>query len=107
MDSSITSQRLHKNSCTVGPVALSAQLLSVERLAAKLQAKGVHPRIAAVLVSWLRQRSSFVVVEGARSVEMLLSDMVYQGTVLGPILWNLFFEDARLAINEWLFEECV
>ena len=33
--------------------------------------------------------------------------MVYQGTVLGPILWNVFFEDARRAINEWLFEEAV
>jgi hypothetical protein len=32
---------------------------------------------------------------------------VYQGTVLGPTLWNLFFEDAREAINNWLFEEIV
>ena len=33
--------------------------------------------------------------------------MVFQGTVTGPILWNLFFEDARHAINECLFEEVV
>ena len=33
--------------------------------------------------------------------------MVYQGTVLGPTLWNLFFEDARAAINEVFFTEYV
>ena len=33
--------------------------------------------------------------------------MVYQGTVLGPTLWNLFFEDARRAVNEVFFKECV
>ena len=26
--------------------------------------------------------------------------MVFQGTVLGPTLWNLFSEDARRAIQE-------
>jgi hypothetical protein len=31
--------------------------------------------------------------------------MVFQGTVIGPDLWNLFFEDARLAINEWHYTE--
>ena len=33
--------------------------------------------------------------------------MVYQGTVLGPQLWNLFFEDAAKAIQEFLFEEVI
>ena len=33
--------------------------------------------------------------------------MVYQGTVLGPQLWNLYFEDAANAIQEFLFEEVV
>ena len=33
--------------------------------------------------------------------------MVYQGTVTGPTLWNVFFEDARHAINELLFTEVV
>ena len=41
------------------------------------------------------------------SIAMLLQDMVFQGTVLGPTLWNLFFEDARTALNEWFFEEVV
>jgi hypothetical protein len=33
--------------------------------------------------------------------------MVYQGTVLGPQLWNLYFEDAADAIREYMFEEIV
>ena len=36
-----------------------------------------------------------------------LIDMVFQGTVSGPTLWNLFFEDARHAINEWFYTEVV
>jgi hypothetical protein len=33
--------------------------------------------------------------------------MVFQGTVSGPMLWNLFFEDARHAINDCFFTEVV
>ena len=39
--------------------------------------------------SWLQQRSAQVVVEGQRSDKMLLRNMVFQGTVLGPTLWTL------------------
>ena len=33
--------------------------------------------------------------------------MVFQGTVWGPSLWNLFYEDARKAIHEVFFQEVV
>jgi hypothetical protein len=33
--------------------------------------------------------------------------MVYQGTALGPQLWNLFCEDAYKAIREFMYEEVV
>ena len=79
----------------------------LERLAAKLKKKGIHPQIVAVLVSWLQQRFARIVVGGASSKTMELVNMVYQGTVTGPILWNLFFEDARHAIIECCFEEIV
>ena len=36
-----------------------------------------------------------------------MENMVYQGTVWGPALWNIFYEDARKAIDELLYEECV
>ena len=38
---------------------------------------------------------------------MTLRDMIFQGTVLGPTLWNLFYEDVRHALNECFFKEIV
>ena len=73
----------------------------MQRLVAKLHAKGIHPKLVEVLSSWRRQRTAQVVVGGKCSDEMALCDMVFQGTVAGPSLWNLFFEDARHAINKW------
>ena len=80
--------------------------VSTERLIKKLHNKKLHASIVKVFTSWLRQRSSRIVVGGSCSIEMLLKDMVFQGTVNGPMLWNLFFEDAGHAINE-RFEEVV
>ena len=81
--------------------------VKVERLVAKLRLKQLHVKLIQVLESWLRQRSATVIVGGKYSDNMDISDMVYQGTVLGPILWNLFFEDARLAIQEMSYTEVV
>jgi hypothetical protein len=81
--------------------------VSTTRLLAKLRAKGIHPDIIKVIGSWLESRRAAVVVGGARSEPYLIKDMVYQGTVLGPPLWNMFFEDAAEAINERMFEEIV
>ena len=53
----------------------------------------------AVLASWLSARKANVAVGGKFSRDMVLRDMVYQGIVLGPPLWNLFFEDAAIAIR--------
>ena len=78
-----------------------------ERLEAKLHAKGIHPSIVAVLSSWLRDRVAQVIVGGKRSAERVLKNMVYQGTVLGPGLWNLMYEDARWAIQACGFTEVV
>ena len=52
-----------------------------------------------VIASWLRQRTAHVIVGGAQSNPMKLLNQVFQGTVWGPPLWNLFFEDARLCLE--------
>ena len=36
-----------------------------------------------------------------------LRNMVSQGTVLGPPLWNIFFESSRHCVNECAFQEVV
>jgi hypothetical protein len=79
---------------------------AIAAVARKLSAAGtpdertvsIDSSLIDVLVSWLKQRQTKVVIGGSSSDSMDLNDMVFQGTVLGPILWNLFFGDARRAI---------
>lgn len=46
-----------------------------------------------------------VVVNGAKSDLLTMQNMVYQGTVLGPILWNLFFKDAGMVVQNSGFKD--
>ena len=77
------------------------------RLVQKLRGSGMSPSIRRVLESWLGEREAHVVVEGQSSKAMPLRDMVYQGTVWGPPLWNLHYADARHAVRKNGFEELV
>ena len=70
-----------------------------DRLRAKLFTTGLHPKVVTLLSSWLADRMASVVVGGQASPLEPLTDSVFQGTVLGPQLWNLFYEDARHAVN--------
>ena len=88
-------------------VAGAFDRVSATRLQEKLRAHGITPELVAVLVFWLRQPKARVVIAGDSSGEMTLGDMVYQGTVLGPQLWNLFFGDARDAIGLAEFLEMI
>jgi hypothetical protein len=60
---------------------------------AKLQAAGVGTEFLNFLDSYLSPRRGRVIVQGASSEEIVLDDSVFQGTVLGPPLWNTFFAD--------------
>ena len=81
--------------------------VSSDHLLQQLKARGISKTVLAVLSSWLGDRSAVVVVDGAKSSPSILANSVYQGTVLGPQLWNCFFEDARLAVNKEGFTETV
>ena len=81
--------------------------VSARRLLEKLEHKGIPPALRGVFESWLRDRSAKVVVGGGQSAPMTMRNMVFQGTVWGPTLWNLFFEDSREPVNEAGFEEAV
>ncbi len=63
--------------------------------------------LAKLLRSWLDDRVSNVVVDGVFSKEMPLTDSVFQGTVLGPPLWNQHFADAKSAVRKHGFIETV
>ena len=62
-------------------------------LLAKLQRAGVGETFLNFLASYLAPRRGQVLVQGAASDEFGIDDSVYQGTVLGPPLWNTFFAD--------------
>ena len=78
-----------------------------ERLTAKLHASGLHPNVVRFLASWLEDRESMVVVGGEKSGVTELANSVFQGTVLGPPLWNMFYADAALATQLLSFVEVV
>ena len=73
--------------------------VSAPRLLSKLSSLGLQPEMFGVIRSWLRNRTSHVVIAGARSIGSVLSDMVYQGTVWGPSLWNVFVGDVACVVK--------
>ena len=62
-------------------------------LLAKLCSAGVGDQFLNFLLSYLQPRRAVVVVEGVASDEFEIANQVFQGTVLGPPLWNTFFSD--------------
>ena len=82
--------------------------VSVARLMSKLRARGAPEDILAVIESWLRKKRAHVIVSGEQSEAMCLEDMVFQGTVWGPPLWNTHYADSRRPIRKSGFlEKCV
>ena len=73
----------------------------------KLESFGLNKKLVSVIRSWLRQRKGFVIVSGEKSEAMHLSNMVYQGTVWGPPLWNVHFGDCICSITCCGFEAVV
>ena len=81
--------------------------VSIGRMCGKLHASGLPADLVGVLCSWLEARAAHVLVDGEASAAMKLQDMVFQGTVLGPTLWNIFFADSCRPIRDANFEEVV
>ena len=62
-------------------------------LLAKLEQLGITGRLLELFSSYLRGRSLRVVVGGCTSAAHPIEASVPQGSVLGPILWNIYFND--------------
>ena len=61
-----------------------------------MQGFGISEILLKFLDSYLSPRVGNVVVQGQHSVDMVLDNTVFQGTVLGPSLWNSFFSDVSV-----------
>ena len=75
------------------------------RLLRKLKHCGLNDKFLHFFNDFLAPRSAVVVVDGACARPFVLSNMVYQGTVLGPHLWNTFFKDVSTCINDIGFDD--
>ena len=69
-------------------------------LMGKLSQLGLPDTFLDFINSYLLRREGKIRVEGALSDAMYLTDMVFQGTVLGPSLWNTFFADVVQAVPQ-------
>jgi len=67
-------------------------------LVSKLSQLGLPDTFLDFINDYLLPREGKVAVEGALSDVMCLCDMVFQGTVLGPTLWNGFFADVAVHV---------
>ena len=50
--------------------------------------------------AYLQPRQAPVIVEGAASDPFIIANTVFQGTVLGPPLWNTYFSDVLLPAEQ-------
>ena len=64
----------------------------------KLEMRGLQGCYLRLLSSFLDRRFGEACVEGKKSPQFSLEDEVFQGTVLGPPLWNVFFADIVISM---------
>ena len=70
--------------------------MALDRQKKKFHRAGVGSTYLNFLEAYLAPRQGKVVVQGASSEPFTLEDQVFQGTVLGPSLWNAFFADVAV-----------
>ena len=68
-----------------------------------LRQHGISDSMFRFLYSYLAPRNANVVVQGCESATFTIEDEVFQGTVLGPPLWNVFFREIDDTIQRCLF----
>ncbi len=74
-----------------------------EILVMYLRNAGVTEALCDFLCDYLATRSAVVIVQGKHSRPFAIANQVFQGTVLGPPLWNVFFKDVDTPIVERCF----
>jgi hypothetical protein len=76
-----------------------------DRLLCKLRRAGVSENLMAFFKSYFEARIGTVIVESCHSEEFIIADSVFQGTVLGPPCWNIFFSDVWVPVREHNLQE--
>ena len=73
--------------------------ISLEILIEKLNCLGFDGTSTQLIRSYLKDRTQKVVFSGNESAWILLNRGVPQGTVLGPLLFNIYVDDLHTAID--------
>ena len=74
--------------------------VDTEVLLRKCQGAGLCDLLLSLLRDFFAERQAVVLVNGKTSTPMSIMDQVFQGTVLGPPMWNLFFADSSLPVMQ-------
>ena len=74
-----------------------------EILISLLRATGLSDTLVEFLYDYLAPRLAAVVVQGHESKWFRILNEVFQGTVLGPSLWNIFFASIDGVIRDRMF----
>ena len=69
--------------------------VDTKKLLAKMRRLGICESLMAFFENYLAPRSARVAVDGAESFEFVLQNILFQCTVFGPSLWNIFFADVH------------
>ena len=65
----------------------------------------IHPQLLDFLDSFFSPRTSTVIVQSQKSNPQPLHNQVFQGTVLGPPSWSIFFTDVTYTIRQHNYQE--
>jgi len=74
-------------------------------LLAKCRRAGVGEAFIRLLQDFFEPRTAQVIVDGVSSDPFTIQNQVYQGTVLGPPMWNTFFADVTVPLARLGFED--
>lgn len=69
-------------------------------LVAKLESLGIEGDLLQLLGNYLQNRELTVVVNGCSSKQHKIEASVPQGSVMGPLLWNIYFDDLLQMVPE-------
>ena len=73
----------------------------------KSEHRGLCDESLGFLESYFKPRKAVIVVGGEKSKAIKLENTVYQGSVLGPPLWNTHFADIAKEVQEATFNEVI
>ena len=88
-------QRRLKVGVYLGDISGAFDRVDATRLLDKLRRFGVCDKLLTLFEYFLAPRLARVAVDGSFSSDFVLQNMVFQGTVSGPSLWNINFANVH------------